>query len=84
MRRYLIRRLNQRRGPMANPSANKKEGETITSVRDSTPPQHLASDFIFNSRVFLLAGGSADTHQNKTPSVHGIHGGADPEAKYKK
>lgn len=66
-RRYLIRRLNRRRGPMANPSANKKEGAPITSA-GLNPPEQPNADVIFNSGVFYR---QTDPHQTKFPSVIG-------------
>lgn len=62
-RPYLIRRLNQWCGLMANPSANKKkknkERETITSAQSSHPPLF---DFQFQS--VLLADKSTAARQS--------------------
>lgn len=50
VRRYLIRRLNRRCGPMANPSANKRERERRLHLRrPAPPPPRLRFHFQFQS-----------------------------------
>lgn len=66
VRRYLIRRLNQRCGPMANPSANKKEGETITSARASPSCPSPASPLI----SFSIPERFASRRIHRHPSKH--------------
>lgn len=69
VRRYLIRRLNQRCGPMANPSANKKEGETITSALGSPPCPSPASPLISFSIPERFASRRIH-HRRRRPSKH--------------
>lgn len=77
LRRYLIRRLNQWCGPMANPSANKSR-ETIISAHRSA----LALLFDFQFRAVLLAEKSKASHQsiNVVYISELIHARSDPIA----
>lgn len=73
VKRYLIRRLNQWCGPMANPSANKKKTGRRLYLRDALTLA-LSFDFQFKGVLFfvLLAGKkkSKASHQRAKHRIH--------------